>query len=119
MRYRRYAVSLLCTAIYLNFPTTAFALESGSAFESVPRRFRTSELTLGARGLGEICLSRDFMPDGTVCNPAFLGEAPGSHLLARIFIGNGYAALNTANTFINKTLTREDMQALFQNDEAV
>jgi len=116
---RSFALKPVFLLIAFFVSEAAHAVDSSSAFESVPDRFRSSELTLGARGLGEICLSRDFMPDGTVCNPAFLAEAPGSQLLGRIFVGNGYAALDTANTFVNETLTKEDMQRLFEKDSAV
>jgi len=89
-----------------------------SAFRGVPSRFKTSELTLGSRTLGDLCYSRFSMPDRTVCNPAFLPDLNESIFLARVFLGNGYAALNSSNRFINDSLTRETMQSLFTNTQA-
>ena len=81
----------------------------------MPSRFHTLELTVASRALGEICFSRDTMPDGTVCNAAFLPEQRDSVLLGRAFIGNGYTALSTADQFIYQPISKEFLQTLFQN----
>lgn len=85
-------------------------------FSSIPSRFQTADLSVGSRALGEICYSRDVMPDGTVCNPAFLPYNDQSSLLARIFIGNGYSAFNTANQFLLQPVTQGTLQAMFQQN---
>jgi hypothetical protein len=61
------------------------------------------------------------MPDGTVCNPAYLPEYRESLILARAFVGNGYAALSSADQLVNKPITREYLQTLFakKNSTAV
>lgn len=89
-----------------------------TVFPNVPERFRSQDLTVGSRALGEICYSIEFMPDGTVCNPAYLPDLPESLLLARVFMWNGYAALNSADQFLNKPLTKDYLQSLFQNQNA-
>jgi hypothetical protein len=102
--------------------TLLFAGAAGAAssyFTFVPARFRSLELTTSSRGLGEICLSRDVYPDGTVCNPAYLPDVKKSSLLARFYLGNGYSALSNAENFIDKPLTKETMQALFEADNVV
>ncbi len=80
----------------------------------MPSRFETEELTIGSRALGEICYSRLRMPNGTVCNPAFLAQPTESSLLGFVFFGNGYAALSTANQFIFQPITSQFLQTLFQ-----
>lgn len=72
------------------------------------------ELTAGSRGLAELFLSRDTLPDGTVCNPAFLPALQENSLLARIFVGNDYTALSNADRFIFKPLSKGFLQELFQ-----
>ena len=94
--------------------STAWTAPTNNAFSQVPARFNTRELTVGSRALGETCLSRAVFPDLTVCNPAFLGEVEESRLLGRVFIGNGYAAISTANQFIFKPISKEFLQELFQ-----
>jgi hypothetical protein len=54
------------------------------------------------------------MPDGTVCNPAFLGEVKASSLLGQAFIGNGYAAISAAEKFVFKPISREFLAELFE-----
>lgn len=92
---------------------------ASSYFTFVPARFRTLELTASARGLGEICYSRDEYPDGTVCNPAYLPDVKEGTLLVRGYLGNGYSALTTADSFINKPLTKETMKGLFSGANVV
>jgi hypothetical protein len=87
-----------------------------SAFNVVPSHFQTAQLTAGSRGLGEICMSRDAMPDGTVCNPSFLPELKEDTLLGRVYLGNGYTALSTAHQFLYKPLTQEFLQNLFRSN---
>ena len=93
--------------------TAALAVPTDYAFTHVPSRFQTRELTASSRALGETCLSRGTMPDGTICNPAFLSELSESPLLGRLYLGNGYAALSTANNFIYQPLSKEFLQELF------
>jgi len=107
-----FLVTALCAHIWAQ---NAWAVPTDYAFTQVPSRFQTDNLTAGSRGLGEICYSRDIMPDGTVCDPAFLGELDDSSLMLRIFLGNGYEALSTANQFIYQPLTNAFLQSLFQN----
>lgn len=95
---------------------TSQAVPTDFAFSSVPSSFQTKELTVGSRALGEICYSRDTMPDGTVCNPAFLGDLEESSLLMRVYIGNGYGALSTADRFLYEPVTRDFLQELFQKN---
>lgn len=112
MSFFRLSVALVAASLFFGSPAEA----ASSYFTFVPARFRTLELTASSRGLGEICLSRDVYPDGTVCNPAFLPDVRESVLVARLYLGNGYSALKTADDFINKPLTKETMQALFEGD---
>jgi hypothetical protein len=107
----------LLAAWLLSTPATALAATSQYAFNDVPSRFYTLELTTGARALGELCLSREIMPDGTVCNPAFLPYVKESSLMARFYLGNGYTALSTANHFVNQPLTREFLQSYFTENQ--
>ncbi|MBS1962871.1 MAG: hypothetical protein JST04_11685 [Bdellovibrionales bacterium] len=115
LRLRVFAAAAVAASLLGGTP--AFA--ASSYFTFVPARFRTLELTASSRALGEICLSRDQMPDGTVCNPAYLPDVRDSTLVARLYLGNGYSALTTANDFINKPLSKETMQALFSGDNVV
>jgi hypothetical protein len=94
--------------------SSAFAAPTDNAFTEVPSRFETKELTTGSRGLGEICVSRDVMPDGTACNPAFLPEIKESSIMARVYFGNGYSSLTTANKFVFEPISKEFLQELFQ-----
>jgi len=98
---------------------TAHAAPADQAFTSLPSRFQTLELSTSARGLGEICYSRDQMPDGTVCNPAYLGEVKESFLIGKLFIGNGYQALSTANSLVNGTPNREFLEELFAKKNVI
>ena len=93
----------------------AQAADTSQAFSSVPSRFRSTELTLGSRGLGELCYSRDTMPDGTVCNPSQYPFVKENLVLGRAFIGNGYDAIRTAHQFIFDTLTKEFLQSMFNS----
>jgi hypothetical protein len=88
------------------------------AFGDVPARFHSLELSTGARALGDLCLSRESMPDGTVCNPAFLPYYPESSLMARVYVGNGYEAVSTADQFLNQKITREFLTDFFQKNNA-
>lgn len=89
--------------------------EMENAFQAIPSRFTTQDLSLERRSLGEICLSRGVFPDGTICNPAFLDESTENSLLARAFIGNGYSAVKTANQLIFNPLSAEFLRNLFSN----
>ena len=109
---------LACVAGFASL-VTGNAFAASSYFTFVPARFRTLELSSSSRGLGEICFSRDVYPDGTVCNPAYLPDVRESVLVARVFLGNGYSALNTADDFINQPLTKDTMRALFEGDNVV
>lgn len=55
------------------------------------------------------------MPDGSVCNPAFLPYLTDNLFMGRVFIGNGYTALSSADKFIFKPISREFLQDLFSN----
>lgn len=103
-------------SLFVSIPTVEAA---SSYFTFVPARFRSLELTLSARGLGEICHSRDAYPDGTVCNPAYLPEVRESQLVGRLYLGNGYTALSSADKFVNKPLTRDTMRGLFQGANVI
>lgn len=117
---RRPLLSLYCGLVLLGLSAlalsepSALAVPTDFAFESIPSRFQSRELTAGSRALGELCLSLGSMPDGTVCNPAFLPEAPGSGVLGRLFLGNGYAAVATANSFVYEPISSEFLQSMFQ-----
>jgi hypothetical protein len=54
------------------------------------------------------------MPDGTVCNPALLHTVPTGRLLGQLYIGNGYAAMSTANNLIFKPISQEFLRELFE-----
>ncbi len=56
------------------------------------------------------------MPDGSVCNPALLGDFDDSFLLGRIFFGNGYGALSTANQLVLEPITADVLQKLFKDE---
>jgi hypothetical protein len=86
------------------------------AFTNVPAHFETQNLTVGSRALGEVCYSRDVMPDGTVCNPAYLPYFDDSTLLAQVYIGNGYAAFSTAQSFLYSSISQQFLQQLFQQN---
>lgn len=107
------ALVALISTIALSGPG-AWAAPTGHAFNDVPSRFKTSDLTAGSRALGEICHSRATMPDGTVCSPAFLGEEISSGLMGRIYVGNGYTAISTANQMVFEPLSKEFLQDLFK-----
>lgn len=94
------------------------AIDSSHAFTTVPARYTQKELTLSTRGLGDTCYSRGVFPDGSVCNPARLTEVKDSNLMGRFFIGNGYAALNSADSLLNKPLTKEFLQSLFKENSS-
>lgn len=94
----------------------AWAIPTDFAFTQVPSHFQTADLTVGSRALGEICYSRDVMPDGTVCNPAYLPYYNDSALLGRIYIGNGYGAVSTASDFLYSNISQEFLQDLFQKN---
>lgn len=94
----------------------AFAVPTNFAFTQVPSRFSSRELTFSSRAQGEICWSRSVMPDGSICNPAALAEVNEGSLLGRMYVGNGYQALNTANNFLFKPLSREFLEDLFKKD---
>ncbi len=114
---RAYAAWIVATAVFLSPDQLAHSAPSESAFTAVPSRFQTETLTVGSRGLGEICLGRNFMPDGTVCNPAFLGEQTENTLMGRGFLGNGYTAIVSAHHFLFKTLSRDFLESLFKNQQ--
>jgi hypothetical protein len=112
MRYR----ALILPALgMLALSSASRADLNSSAFTQLPSRFATQDLTLSSRGLGETCYSRDLLPDGTVCNPAFADEVKQGFLMGRLYVGNGYTALNTANQMIFQPMSREFLQNLFQN----
>lgn len=54
------------------------------------------------------------MPDGTVCNPAFLPEAAQGALLIRLYLGNGYAAFSTAQQLLYEPISKEFLRSLFE-----
>ncbi len=85
----------------------------------MPTHFQTVDLTVGSRALGEICYSREIMPDGTVCNPAYLPYFDDSTLLGRIYIGNGYNAVSTATDFLYSSISKDFLQQLFQQNNTL
>lgn len=89
--------------------------DQGDFFE-LPSQFRSQELSLSSRSMGELCESISIFSDGTVCNPAYLTDVEESHVLVRVFIGNGYRALSTANQILNEKPTQEFLKNLFQNE---
>jgi hypothetical protein len=99
--------------------SAAHAIPTDYAFTQVPAHFQTSELTVGSRALGEICYSRLIMPDGTVCNPAYLPYYSDSTLLGRVYIGNGYAAFSTATSFLYSNISKDFLQQLFQQNSTL
>ncbi len=56
------------------------------------------------------------MPDGTVCNPAYLPYFDDSTLLGRVYIGNGYAAFSTAQNFLYNSISADFLKQLFQQN---
>ncbi len=95
-------------------PGPAAAAVGESAFTRIPSRFHSLDLTAGSRALGETCHSRALMPDGTACSPAYLPEVREGTLLARLYLGNGYAAASTANRFLFEPISKEFLQDLFR-----
>lgn len=112
----RRLVLFTCAVFASAWASPVHAVPLDNAFTSIPSRFETRNLTAGVRGLGELCLSRFNMPDGSVCNPAWLGEQEESFLMGQMFLGNGYAALSTANRFLAEPITEEFLTQLFQKD---
>lgn len=112
---RHWMPVILLTGILAVFAPDAKALPTGSAFSQIPAQYQSQDFTAGSRGLGAICFSRDQMPDGSVCNPAYLPDLEESSLLARVYFGNGYSALSTANRLVNQPLTKDFLQELFKN----
>ena len=114
---------MLALAVFLGFAlangTVAHADIASTAFLRMPSRFMTDDLNLSSRGLGEICFSRDLMPDGTVCNPAFSDEVQQGFLMGRLYVGNGYSAMNTANQLVFQPITSDFLKNLFQNNNVV
>jgi hypothetical protein len=108
--------NLILGTLYILFSSySSLAIPNQSAFQEIPRQFQNTELTLGSKGLNEICLSRDIMPDTTVCNPAFLPDFKESSLLARVYLGNGYTALSMANQFIYQPISKDFLKEMFQH----
>src|SRR5262249_9685388 len=99
-RHPRAAAVAACAVGLLSLSRAALAVPTAFAFGDVPSRFQSLELTAGSRALGELCWSRLEMPDGTICNPAFLPEKQESTLIGRVFLGNGYTAVSTADQFV-------------------
>lgn len=119
-RFRVVFSKLLCLLVItaIGLPHSARAIPSDYAFDRIPSHFLTRELTAGSRALGEVCHSRRQMPDGTVCNPAYLHLSQENALLARIYVGNGYSAISTANKFLFEPLSQQFLQELFQKQSA-
>lgn len=92
---------------------------TSSAFLRMPSRFMSSQLSLSSRGLGETCYSRDLMPDGTVCNPAFADEVKSGFLMGRVFLGNGYAAVTSANQLLFQPVSKEFLLNLFRRQNVI
>ena len=119
---RRFALKYFAMAVVSAAAAAAFGLDAAhaagtySAFSRVPERFRQDELTLSSRGLGDTCYSRGVMPDGTVCNASRLGEVKDATLIVRGYIGNGYAALSSADSLLNKPITRDYLRTLFSQN---
>lgn len=90
-----------------------------SAFTSIPSRFKTKNLTLSSRALGETCISQVQLSDGTVCNPSFLHYVKEPKMIGSIFFGNGYSALSTVNNLVNNTVTQETLRHLFEKQNTI
>jgi hypothetical protein len=105
---RRVIIALLILSAQI------FGVPTRFAFDQVPSRFHSRMLTTGARALGETCYSRGRMPDGTACSAAGLSQVEESSLVAQLFIGNGYAAVNTVDKFIFKPVSRDFLKELFE-----
>src|SRR4051812_2724214 len=102
MRYARFLTFLGAAWVGMasGGATSRADVPTSSAFLQIPSRFMSNDLSLSSRGLGEICYSRDLMPDGTACNPAFSDSVTQGFLMGRIYLGNGYSALSTANSLV-------------------
>jgi hypothetical protein len=107
-------IAVLTAAIASTQP--AYADLSSSAFLAMPSRFGTEDLSLSSRGLGETCYSRDIMPDGSVCNPAFSDSVHEGFLMGRLYLGNGYTALSSANSLLFQPVSSDFLKGLFQNN---
>lgn len=116
---KRFWPTTVPSLLSLVIATQALAVPDDYAFTQVPSRFQSQDLTVGSRALGEICHSRDQMPDGTVCNPAYLGDYEDGSLLIRAYVGNGYTAFSTANEMIFQPITREFLQDLFKEKNVI
>jgi hypothetical protein len=98
---------------------SAHADIASQAFLRMPSRFMTANLSLSSRGLGELCYGRDIMPDGSVCNPAFSDEVEQGFLMGQIYVGNGYAAMNTANQLVFQQISQDFLRDLFRRNNVV
>ncbi|MBI4924837.1 MAG: hypothetical protein HY843_02845 [Bdellovibrio sp.] len=103
----------------LFFLCNVYAEDISFTFDYMPSRFETRELTAGSRALGELCTSWAVMPDGTVCNSAFLNQNTKSFFLGRFYIGNGYSALSTANAVLLKPITKDTLKKVFENNSVI
>jgi hypothetical protein len=112
-------VAALVGSVFAVSPRRARADIATSAFLRMPSRFMSEDLNLSSRGLGELCYARDLMPDGSVCNPAFSDEVEHGFLMGRLYVGNGYAAVSTANQLIFQPVTQEFLRDLFQRNNVV
>lgn len=92
---------------------SSHAIVADNAFLLLPSRFETQRLSTSSRGIGEICYSIAHLPDGSICNPAFLPDSELSQLLIQIFIGNGFTELQAAKKIIYDPITKEHLQELF------
>jgi hypothetical protein len=109
-----YALSVIFVFIFI---TDSQASEL--AFSRNARTFETQYSTLVIKSLGFACLSLDHVPDGLLCNPAFVSKGKKNNLRAQGLLSNGYSNLSKTRRILSDSSNQTLITDLFSEDKVL
>lgn len=88
-------------------------------FSRNARTFETVHSSLVMKGMAHSCLATTDIPDGILCNPAFvpLLKKPGVGL--ELMMSNGYESLEKVRSLLNKEITQEVVDRVFTEGSTI
>jgi hypothetical protein len=90
-----------------------------SLYTEIPSRFTFGQLTLGAMGVAEACLTMTNLNDSLPCQPAFLAKQKKGTFIAQLAFGDSYTGLQTADHILNKNIDSNFVSSLFQQNQVI
>ncbi len=82
----------------------------------LPAKFDSLQYSLGARGVGQACLTMSNLGDSVPCQPALLAKRTKGNFMAQAAFGNSYEAIENANHLLNKDVDATFMKSMFEQN---